>query len=120
MRSILITGGNGGLGLGIARYFLSHDTEAKVWLGVRKNRAQAEILSNESAGRCRMIDLEVTSPDAWRIAAEKIIVAERDSEKIAVEVKSFVSKSKLADWYEAYGQFSLYKKGLSKEIIMQI
>lgn len=73
MRSILITGGNGGLGLGIARYFLSHDSEAHVWLGVRQNRAQAEILSNEFAGRCQMIDLEVTSPDAWQSAIEKIM-----------------------------------------------
>lgn len=73
MRSILITGGNGGLGLGIARYFLSHDAEAHVWLGVRQNRAQAEILSNEFAKHCQMIDLEVTSPDAWKSAVEKIM-----------------------------------------------
>lgn len=76
MRSILITGGNGGLGLGIARYFLGHDPEAKVWLGVRKNRDAAEILANESAGRCRLIDLEVTDPAAWQTAVEKIIAAD--------------------------------------------
>ena len=72
MRSILITGGNGGLGLGIARYFLKHDAESKVWLGVRTNREQAEILANESAGRCHLIDLEVTDPAAWQAAVEKI------------------------------------------------
>ena len=76
MRSILITGGNGGLGLGIARYFLGHDPEAKVWLGVRKNRDAAETLANESAGRCHLIDLEVTDPTAWQTAVEKIIAAD--------------------------------------------
>ena len=76
MRSILITGGNGGLGLGIARYFLDHDPEAKVWLGVRKNRDAAEALANESAGRCHFIDLEVTDPVAWQTAVEKIIAAD--------------------------------------------
>ena len=76
MRSILITGGNGGLGLGIARYFLGHDPEAKVWLGVRKNRDVAETLANESAGRCHLIDLEVTDPAAWQTAVEKIIAAD--------------------------------------------
>ena len=76
MRTILITGGNGGLGLGIARYFLGHDPEARVWLGVRKNREQAEILAAEHAGRCRLIDLEVTCPDAWKAAIEQIIEAD--------------------------------------------
>ena len=76
MRTILITGGNGGLGLGIARYFLGHDPEARVWLGVRSNRDKAEILAAESGGRCRMIDLEVTCADAWKAAIEKIIEAD--------------------------------------------
>ncbi len=73
MRSILITGGNGGLGLGIARYFLHHDPESSVWLGVRKNRGQAELLADESAGRCQLLDLEVTDPEAWKTAVGKII-----------------------------------------------
>ncbi len=76
MRSILITGGNGGLGLSIAGYFLKHDAEAKVWLGVRQNRQQAEILANESAGRCHLIDLDVTEPAAWQTAVEKITTAD--------------------------------------------
>ena len=76
MRTILITGGNGGLGLGIARYFLGHDPEARVWLGVRANRDKAEILAAESGGRCRMIDLEVTCADAWKAAIENIIEAD--------------------------------------------
>ena len=73
MRSILITGGNGGLGLGIARFFLARDADCRVWLGVRKNRDAAEKLASESDDRCSLIDLEVTSPDAWSAAVEKII-----------------------------------------------
>lgn len=73
MRSILVSGGNGGLGLGIGRYFLSRDAEARVWLGVRTSRDQAEILVNEFPGRCLLVDLEVTSPTAWKTAVETII-----------------------------------------------
>lgn len=73
MRSILITGGNGGLGLGIARYFLTRDPDACVWLGVRANRENAEKLAKESGDRCQTIDLEVTSSAAWTLAVEKIV-----------------------------------------------
>lgn len=73
MRSILITGGNGGLGLAIGRYFLSHDPEARVWLGVRERRDKAAILADEHSGRCRLLDLEVTDPAAWQAAVEEIV-----------------------------------------------
>lgn len=73
MRSILITGGNGGLGLGIARYFLENDSECRVWLGVRSNRDSATALSEEFSGRCELLELEVTNGDAWRTAVERII-----------------------------------------------
>lgn len=73
MRSILITGGNGGLGLSIGRYFLGHDPEARVWLGVRGRRDKAAILAEEHSGRCRLLDLEVTDPAAWQAAVEEII-----------------------------------------------
>ena len=43
------------------------------------------------------------------LAAEKIIEAEKGSEKIAVEVKSFLSDSFMRDFYEAYGQYSFYR-----------
>jgi 3-oxoacyl-[acyl-carrier protein] reductase len=75
VRSILVTGGNGGLGLGIARYFLSRDSEACVWLGVRANRGNAENLAREYGIRCQLIDLEVTSPAAWTLAVEEILKA---------------------------------------------
>lgn len=76
VRSILITGGNGGLGLGIARYFLEHDTEARVWLGVRSSRTAAENLAEEFPDRCRPIDLEVVDPAAWKAAVEAIVEAD--------------------------------------------
>lgn len=73
MRSILITGGNGGLGLGIARYFLSHDAECRVWLGVRSNRDDAGLLVEEFPGRCDLLDLEVTQGEAWTAAVDRIV-----------------------------------------------
>ncbi len=73
MRLILITGGNGGLGLGIARYFLEHDPAAKVWLGVRKSRDRAETLIAEFPERCALTDLDVTDPEAWKTSIEHII-----------------------------------------------
>lgn len=73
MRSILITGGNGGLGLAIGRYFLSHDPEAMVWLGVRANRNDAAILAEAHPARCRLLDLEVTDPSAWESAVASIL-----------------------------------------------
>ncbi len=73
MRSILITGGNGGLGLGIGRYFLEKDPDAKVRLGVRANRTKAEALAAEFPGRCKPVDLEVTSKEAWEAAVAGIL-----------------------------------------------
>ena len=73
MRSILITGGNGGLGLGIGRYFLEKDPEARVWLGVRANRTEAAALAAEYPGRCRTVDLEVTSKEAWENAIATVL-----------------------------------------------
>lgn len=73
MRSIFVTGGNGGLGLGIARYFLDHDPEARLWLGVRTNRGSAENFARAFADRCCLIDLEVTAPAAWQSAIEQIL-----------------------------------------------
>jgi hypothetical protein len=43
------------------------------------------------------------------IAAEKLIAAERDEEKIAVEIKSFISPSPISDFHTALGQFLSYR-----------
>ncbi len=49
------------------------------------------------------------------IVAEKLIAAERKGQKIAVEVKSFVSASPIHDLEEALGQFILYSKVLNQQ-----
>ncbi|MFN0213254.1 MAG: element excision factor XisH family protein [Saprospiraceae bacterium] len=48
------------------------------------------------------------------LAAEKIIAAERGETKIAVEVKSFLSPSRLSDFYEAIGKYSIYWDALKE------
>lgn len=48
------------------------------------------------------------------LGAKKLLAAEREGQKIAVEIKSFVSKSLVKDWENAIGQFTLYLKILSK------
>lgn len=76
MRSILITGANGGLGNGIARYFLEKDPEAKVWLGVRANRDNAQALAAEYPHRSALVDLDVTSKESWESAVATIMGAD--------------------------------------------
>ncbi len=49
------------------------------------------------------------------LAAEHVLAAERGTERIAIEVKSFLGKSKLNDFYEAKGQYDVYRLGLQKE-----
>jgi hypothetical protein len=46
------------------------------------------------------------------LAAEQTFAASKDSIEIVVEVKSFLGKSKLHDFYEAKGQYSTYEHGL--------
>lgn len=49
------------------------------------------------------------------LGAEKLLGAEKDGEKIAVEIKSFVSPSPLTDFHAALGQFLNYRLFLSHE-----
>lgn len=46
------------------------------------------------------------------LGAEKLIAAQKDSKKIAVEVKSFIGASDLDDLYQAIGQFILYRQAM--------
>ena len=46
------------------------------------------------------------------LAAEQAFAAERGLERILVEIKSFIGKSKLTDFYEAKGKYDMYKRGL--------
>jgi hypothetical protein len=48
------------------------------------------------------------------IAAERVLSAEKEGRKIAVEVKSFVGKSSLAELEKAVGQFVVYRLALRK------
>jgi XisH protein len=49
------------------------------------------------------------------LGAENAIGAERDCEKIAVEIKSFISDSDINAFHTALGQYLNYSKGLSKQ-----
>lgn len=46
------------------------------------------------------------------LGAERIILAQRTTEKIAVEVKIFVGTSVITDFYKALGQFLMYQRAL--------
>jgi hypothetical protein len=43
------------------------------------------------------------------LGAERAVIAERGVERIAVEIKSFPSKSKVADLQQAVGQYVVYR-----------
>ena len=61
----------------------------------------------------------VIRPGGFRLevdlAAEQVLAAQKGTEHIAVEIKSFLSKSKLSDFYEAKGQYDVYRVGLEGE-----
>ena len=46
------------------------------------------------------------------LGAEQLLAAERDQEKIAVEIKTFLSDSPLTDYHAALGQFLNYRLAL--------
>ncbi|MFN8444000.1 MAG: element excision factor XisH family protein [Caldilineaceae bacterium] len=48
------------------------------------------------------------------MGAERLLAAERDSEKIVVEVKSFLGLSKISDLERALGQYLIYRSWLSR------
>ncbi len=66
--AILITGANGGIGNATARYFLEHDPSRYVYLGIRTGRGQADALVSEFPGKCGVLSLDVTKPEAWEAA----------------------------------------------------
>jgi XisH protein len=43
------------------------------------------------------------------LAAERPIAAERDGQKLVIEVKSFIGASKIQDLKEALGQYDIYR-----------
>jgi hypothetical protein len=48
------------------------------------------------------------------LAAEELLGAEREGEKIAVEIKSFISASNISEFHTALGQFLNYRDALEK------
>ncbi|WP_271254656.1 element excision factor XisH family protein [Pseudanabaena sp. Chao 1811] len=46
------------------------------------------------------------------LGAEKVFAAEKDGQKIAVEVKSFINPSNISDFHNALGQFLSYRLAL--------
>ncbi len=49
------------------------------------------------------------------LAAEKLIAAEKNGEKIAVEIKSFLGGSTISDFHTAVGQFINYRTVLNRK-----
>jgi hypothetical protein len=46
---------------------------------------------------------------------EKVVAAEKDGQKIAVEIKSFIGPSKISQFYTALGQFISYRAALQQQ-----
>lgn len=59
--------------------------------------------------RCGGVDIQID------LGAEKLIAAEKAGEKIAVEIKNFVSASKISEFHMALGQFINYRTALRVE-----
>jgi hypothetical protein len=49
------------------------------------------------------------------LGAERLVAAERAGERIAVEIKSFVGASEIADLEQALGQYLLYRSLLQRK-----
>lgn len=48
------------------------------------------------------------------LGAERLIGAERGSEKIAIEIKSFVGQSPVSEFHKALGQYENYRSSLEE------
>ncbi|MFQ4144429.1 element excision factor XisH family protein [Chlorogloeopsis sp. ULAP02] len=59
--------------------------------------------------RCGGVDIQID------LGAELLLAAEKAGEKIAVEIKNFVSASKISEFHMALGQFINYRTALRAE-----
>jgi hypothetical protein len=48
------------------------------------------------------------------LGLENLIGAEKEQQKIAVEIKSFINVSRITDFYAAFGQYLCYKVALAR------
>src|SRR5689334_10396524 len=74
-RVILITGANGSLGRAMARALLDESAANFVWMGVHRQRENADALADANAARCRGVQLDVTSASSWAEAVKRILSA---------------------------------------------
>jgi len=62
------------------------------------------------------LDLTVGGVELWAdLGAERLLAAEKENEKIAVEIKSFLGQSPVSEFHKALGQYENYQ--LSLEIL---
>lgn len=54
------------------------------------------------------------------LAAERIIAAEKDDDKIAVEIKTLVGKSLITEFYSALGKYQLYGVAIETAVIHRV
>jgi len=54
------------------------------------------------------------------LAAEKMLIAEKENQKIAIEIKSFVGTSEVEDLKNALGQYVLYEKIIKRQLLERI
>jgi 3-oxoacyl-[acyl-carrier protein] reductase len=69
----------------MARSFLDESPDNTLWLGVRKSRKAAEALAAEHPARCTCVELDVTKPEAWKRAVERIL---KEADRIDVLVNN--------------------------------
>jgi len=60
------------------------------------------------------LDIDDRSPMEIDLGAEKLLSAQRGTDKILVEIKSFLNRSLTYDFHRAYGQFRIYRRGILK------
>jgi 3-oxoacyl-[acyl-carrier protein] reductase len=72
-RIILITGANGALGRAIAQSFFAESPDNFIWLGIHRQREQADELVAAHPDRCRVLKLDVTDAASWKSAVAEIL-----------------------------------------------
>jgi len=104
MKTILITGANGGIGLACAKAFLAEEPEARVFLGCRQNREHAAALAHSHPERVNIVTLDVSDPASWDAATTQIL---DEANRIDVLVNnagnhkdSLLASMSLEDWHD--------------------